>query len=210
MNPDPALAKILVEGAAQGRARIEQALKSGSDATVVNGWHQAFHIFDYNDDFFEIGTLDSPEWRIEDRRKAIGVRAAAAMGGLWGNHGYEAAYSQIYTDATGAQLTGEHTYAITFASPPPVEAFWSITMYSMPHFYLVSNPIERYSIGDRTPGLVYDDNGSLTLTLSATEPADPVARANWCRHRPGPSDRCCGCTSRTRRCWTAATRCRRS
>ncbi|CBH47143.1 DUF1254 domain-containing protein [Rhodococcus hoagii] len=186
VNPDPALAKILVEGAAQGRARIEQALKSGSDATVVNGWHQAFHIFDYNDDFFEIGTLDSPEWRIEDRRKAIGVRAAAAMGGLWGNHGYEAAYSQIYTDATGAQLTGEHTYAITFASPPPVEAFWSITMYSMPHFYLVSNPIERYSIGDRTPGLVYDDNGSLTLTLSATEPADPVARANWLPTPAGP------------------------
>ncbi|PTR30685.1 hypothetical protein C8K36_102538 [Rhodococcus sp. OK519] len=178
-NADPDLAKILVEGAAQGRAAVEEALKSGADSAVVNGWHQAFHIFDYNDDFFEIGTIDSPEWRISDRAKAIGVRAAAAMGGLWGNHGYEAAYSQIYTDSDGDQLSGDHSYTITFAPTPPVDAFWSITMYSMPHFYLVSNPIGRYSIGDRTPGLVYSDDGSLTLTLSATEPSDPATRANW-------------------------------
>lgn len=183
---DPELSKILVEGAAEGRARVEEALKSGTDTATVNGWQQSFHIFDYNDDFFEIGTIDSPEWRIADRAKAIGIRAAAAMGGLWGNHGYEAAYSQIYTDAAGAQLSGDHTYTLTFTSPPPVEAFWSITMYSMPHFYLVANPIERYSIGDRTPGLVYGEDGSLTLTLSAAEPSDPVARANWLPAPTGP------------------------
>lgn len=186
VDADPELATLLVAGAEQGRARLEQALKSGADATMVNGWHQAFHSFDYNDDFFEIGTIDSPEWRIPDRAKAVGVRAAAAMGGLWGNHGYEAAYSQVYTDADGEQLTGEYTYTITFESTPPVDAFWSITMYSTPHFYLVSNPIERYSIGDRTPGLVYDDDGSLTVTLSATEPSDPVARANWLPTPTGP------------------------
>ncbi|MGF7122430.1 DUF1254 domain-containing protein [Rhodococcus sp. AG1013] len=179
VGADPALAQILIEGAAQGRAKVEDALKSGAGDAVVNGWHQTFHVFDYNDDFFEIGTIDAPEWRISDRAKAIGLRAAAAMGGLWGNHGYEAAYSPIYTDSEGDQLTGDHTYTITFAPTPPVEAFWSITMYSMPNYYLVANPLERYSIGDRTDGLVYGEDGSLTVTLSATEPADPTARANW-------------------------------
>ncbi|QBJ97418.1 DUF1254 domain-containing protein [Rhodococcus sp. ABRD24] len=179
LDADPDLVKVLVEGAARGRAKVEEALKSGAGDAVVNGWHQTFHAFDYNDDFFEIGTIDSPEWRISDRARAIGLRAAAAMGGLWGNHGYEAAYSPVYTDSGGDQLTGDRTYTITFAPTPPVDAFWSITMYSMPNYYLVSNPIGRYSIGDRTEGLVYDADGSLTLTLSATEPQDPTARANW-------------------------------
>ena len=45
-------------------------------------------------------------------------------------------------------------------------------MYSCPNFYLVDNPINRYSVGDRTPGLVYGDDGSLTITISPTDPTD--------------------------------------
>ncbi|MGX1810534.1 DUF1214 domain-containing protein [Nocardia sp. NPDC055321] len=76
-------------------------------------------------------------------------------------------------------LTGAHTYTLRLDPTPPVGAFWSVTMYSVPDFYLVDNPIDRYSIGDRTPGLVYDSDGSLTLTISHIAPTDPVARANW-------------------------------
>jgi hypothetical protein len=98
---------------------------------------------------------------------------------MWGNHGYEAAYSQVYVDADGDELTGARNYTLTFTQTPPVDAFWSITMYDLPEFYLVDNPIDRYSIGDRTQGLVYAEDGSLTITLSAAEPTDPTARANW-------------------------------
>lgn len=52
-------------------------------------------------------------------------------------------------------------------------------MYSAPDFYLVANPIDRYSIGSNTPCLVYGDDGSLVITISATEPSDPEARTNW-------------------------------
>jgi hypothetical protein len=52
-------------------------------------------------------------------------------------------------------------------------------MYDLPEFFLVDNPIDRYSIGDRTPGLIFADDGSLTITLSTVAPADPAARANW-------------------------------
>jgi uncharacterized protein DUF1214 len=73
-------------------------------------------------------------------------------GGLWGNHGYEAAYPATYTDADGDQLDGRNHYILTLGQDPSVDAFWSITMYDLPGFYLVANPISRYSIGDRTPG----------------------------------------------------------
>ncbi|GAA4481512.1 DUF1254 domain-containing protein [Rhodococcus olei] len=184
-QPDPDLVAALTAGAKTGHDGLVAALKSGAGDATVNGWQQPFHIFDYNDDFLEIGTIDAPEWRIADRARAIGQRAAAAMAGLWGNHGYEAAYAPVYVDSAGDELTGANTYTLTFTQAPPVDAFWSITMYNLPNFYLVDNPIGRYSIGDRTPGLVHGDDGSLTITLSATEPADPTARANWL---PAPAD----------------------
>ena len=106
------------------------------------------------------------------------MRAAAARAGLWGNHGYEAVYAQVFVDADGQQLNGANRYEIRFPEPPPAQAFWSITMYDMPDYYLVANPIERYSIGDRTPGLVTAADGSITIRMQRDEP-EPAARANW-------------------------------
>ena len=79
--------------------------------------------------------------------------------------------------------------------PPPVGAFWSLTMYDVPNFYLVANPINRYSLGDRTPGIVYADDGSLTITISHTIPGDPTAAANWLPAPPESSAPSCVCTS---------------
>jgi len=100
----------------------------------------------------------------------------AARGGLWGNHGYEAAYPMTYTDADGDRLDGRNRYALRFDQDPPVDAFWSITMYDLPGFYLVANPINRYSIGDRAPGLRHDPDGSLTIVIQHDQPADT---SNW-------------------------------
>ncbi len=46
-----------------------------------------------------------------------------------------------------------------FDNVPQVEAFWSLTMYDAVNYYLVANSINRYSIGDRTPGIKYNDDG---------------------------------------------------
>jgi hypothetical protein len=51
-------------------------------------------------------------------------------------------------------------------------------MYDLPEFFLVANPIDRYSIGDRTPGLVRGDDGSLTIHMQADSPG-PDREANW-------------------------------
>ena len=58
-------------------------------------------------------------------------------------------------------------------------------MYDTPDFYLVENPIDRYSIGDRTPGLIRGDDGSLTIRMQRDEPTEPMARANWLPTPPG-------------------------
>jgi hypothetical protein len=84
-----------------------------------------------------------------------------------------------YVDDRGEQLTGARTYTLRFDPQPPVDAFWSVTMYAMPDFFLVENPIDRYSIGDRTPGIVLDDDGGLTITISHERPTDATAAANW-------------------------------
>jgi len=60
-----------------------------------------------------------------------------------------------------------------------VSAFWSVTMYDDANFFLVANPINRYSIGDRTPGLERDADGGLTIVMQADEPSELSRRANW-------------------------------
>jgi hypothetical protein len=180
-DPPADLAEALTEGAAQGRRRIEEAART---AHTVNGWHLAPHAFDYNVDFLGPGTMDLPQWKMTDRVRGYLARAVAARVGLWGNHGYEAVYAPVYVDADGAPLAGAHAYEVRFAAPPPVDAFWSLTMYDMPDYYLVPNPIERYSIGDRTPGLRREPDGSFTLRVGHSPPADGDT-ANWLPAPPG-------------------------
>ena len=84
-----------------------------------------------------------------------------------------------YEDGDGGQLSGSHRYTLRFGRTPPVGAFWSVTMYDIPDFYLVANPIGRYSIGDRTAGLHTAEDGSLTIVLQHDEPSTPAERANW-------------------------------
>lgn len=178
VDPDPALAEALVAGAAAGQWKIEE-LMQGAGQVAINGWNSAMHGFDYNLDHLGLGTLDSPDWKIHDRAEAYATRAAAARGGLWGNHGYEATYAMAWTDADGDPLNGEQNrYELRLSPPPLVEAFWSLTMYDASDFYLVANAIERYSIGDRTAGLVTDDNGSVTIYIQRDAP-DADKQSNW-------------------------------
>lgn len=178
------LVEALVDGYAAGRARLEAATRGGA-GDDSNGWIGFVHAFDYNVDALSLGTLDTPQWKIADRAQAHTMRAVAARVGLWGNHAYEAFYAQLFDDADGAQLNGAHRYELRLEQLPPVDAFWSLTMYDMPDYFLVDNPLGRYSIGDRTPGLHYADDGSLTLVLQRDEPSEPERRVNWLPAPPG-------------------------
>ena len=96
----------------------------------------------------------------------------------------EAMYPMCEVDADGRPLDGRAAYELRFApgQGPQVDAFWSLTMYGRRDCLLVPNAIDRYSIGDRTPGLVHEADGSLRIRLQAT---DPGPGHNWL---PAPAD----------------------
>ena len=175
----------LVAAEAEGKMYLEHLTKS-VPLPIINTWVVSAHGFDYNSAALGPGTIDDPEWKVEDPFARVSLRAAACRLGLWGNHGYEAVYALTFTDESGQRLDGGSSYTLTFVQAPPVGAFWSLTMYDVPNYYLVENPIGRYSISDRTPGLAYAADRTLTITISAAEPVDPAARANWLPAPTGP------------------------
>lgn len=110
------------------------------------------------------------------------LRSAIALGGLAALPEAEAMYLMASTDNTGAAFSGARKYV--WRVPPggvPAEAFWSLTMYQVEpdgRFFLVDNPIRRYSVGNRTRGLVKNADGSIDILIQRDAPTGPLA-ANW-------------------------------
>lgn len=105
-------------------------------------------------------------------------RASVAKGG-YGNLPEESLYPATLLDKDGNLLSGGKRYTLRFEADhmPPVNGFWSLSVYNLRGFTLEPNEIERYSIGDRTKGLVYGEDGSLTIWLQHDNPED--AEKNW-------------------------------
>jgi hypothetical protein len=114
-------------------------------------------------------------------------RSMGAMLGIYGNSDVEAVYASQQTAPDGQLLDGRRKWLLRFPAGqlPPVSEFWSITMYTLPQRLLTPNPINRYSIGDRTPGLHYGADGSLEIYLQAENPG-PAKAANWLPAPAGP------------------------
>ena len=107
-------------------------------------------------------------------------RGISNFKGIVGNDQVEAKYYQVRTDKNGKFLDGSrHVYELTFpeGEEPPADAFWSITIYD-DTTNLVDNPLDRYSLGDRTPGVKRNRDGSLTIYIQFQSPgANKVS--NW-------------------------------
>ncbi len=111
-------------------------------------------------------------------------RALIALAGLGANPPEEAIYPNLERDANGESLSGTRRYMLHFDADrlPPVDAFWSLTVYDARGFP-VENEINRHALGDRDP-LVFRDDGSLEFLLSHERPGDEWM-ANWL---PVPDD----------------------
>ena len=146
-----ALAKIEAEGANLGDRR--------------NGWMLTEASF---------GTRDAMQGRYLRR-------AGAAALGLWGNDLEEAFYPETSIDADGEALdASKHDYVVHFAAEelPPVKSFWSLSMYNLPQQHFIHNSIDRYLLGDNTKGVVYGEDGSLTVYLQHESPGKDK-ESNW-------------------------------
>jgi len=117
------------------------------------------------------------------------LRAAAAKAGIYGNDAVEAVYPLSRNDGYNQPLDGsKHKYTITFAKGdlPPVNAFWSVTMYNGTTQLLVANPIDRYLINSiMLPTLKKNPDGSLTLYLQKDAPSTDK-KSNWLPAPDGP------------------------
>jgi hypothetical protein len=117
------------------------------------------------------------------------LRAGAALAGIYGNNAVEAMYPLARTTADGQLLDGsKHRYTLTFAkdSLPPVNAFWSVTMYDGKTQLLIDNPINRYLINSpMLPQMKRNADGSLTLYIQKDSPG-AERESNWLPAPDGP------------------------
>ena len=114
------------------------------------------------------------------------LRAIAARSALYGLDPEEVFYPMSSTDANGDTYdSSKYTYALEFTKDniPHVNAFWSLTIYTTDH-QLVPNDDKRYSISDRTPGLWYGVEGSLTIYIQKNAPRE--GKSNWLPAPDGP------------------------
>jgi hypothetical protein len=142
------------------------------------------------------GTLENG-WRVSttgfgDRASFKGnfvKRAAAARAGIYGNDAVEALYPLAKNDSLGEPLNGSlHNYTLTFPAGqlPPVNAFWSVTMYDGKTQLLIENSIHRYLINSpMLPALKKNEDGSLTLYIQKVSPGQDK-ESNWLPAPDGP------------------------
>jgi hypothetical protein len=156
-------------GMKEGDDKVDKFLASG--VKNINGWSVG--------SFFGDRAFYKGDWL---------MRAAAAKGGIYGNDAVEATYPITRVDAKGETLDGsKHAYTLTFPAGqlPPVNAFWSVTMYDGKSQLLIKNPINRYLINSpMLPGMKKNADGSLTLYIQKDSPGK-AKEANWL---PAPND----------------------
>lgn len=166
----PANKAALIEGMKAGEAKVDSAV---SDiGSTINVWAIASV---FGDRAFYHG-----DWLL---------RAAAAKAGIYGNDAAEAVYPMTRKMPDGELLDGsKHDYAITFPAGqlPPVNAFWSITMYDGKTQLLIKNPLNRYLVNSpMLPTLKKNPDGSLTIFIQKQSPG-AANESNWLPAPDGP------------------------
>lgn len=153
-------------GIKAGFERLTAFLHGGGER--VNGWRFVTCLGQYGHDFV--------------------ARSATACFGYGANEPVEASYPFTTVDDVGRPLDGSQRYRIRFPPGrlPPVDAFWSVTMYTRPDNQLVVNPICRYNISSVTPSLELSADGSLEIAVQHAAPASSSERANWLPAPSGP------------------------
>jgi len=170
-DPAKADSEALARGAAAGLKLMRD--KTPTIALVVNGWQMNTNTMGVYGNYYL-------------------KRAIVAMIGLGANQPEDAVYPINIGEADGQPLRGESKYVLHFNKDelPPVDAFWSVTMYDAEGFQ-VANPINRFAIGDRD-ALKYNADGSLDLYFQHDNPGGAL-EANWL---PSPASGILGVTMR--------------
>lgn len=157
-------------GMKEGEKKVEERVATLGKR--INGWQVGAAFGDR--DFFK------GDWLL---------RAASAKAGIFGNDAVEAMYPMTRWLANGELLdSSKHNYTLTFPAGqfPPVNSFWSVTMYDGQSQLLIANPLNRFLINSpMLPQLKTNADGSLTLYIQKDNPG-PDKEANWLPAPNGP------------------------
>ena len=154
---DPDFAKGLEKSVQVAMEKLDAASKE--TGAPVNGWRVPPMI---------LGNFGSE----------YGVRAVVALIGLGANEPKDAVYPSAFVDGEGKPLSGANKYVLHFdkGEEPPVNAFWSVTMYT-PQSFFVANPLNRYAVSSWMP-FKKNADGSLDIYIQSQSPGKDK-EANW-------------------------------
>ena len=171
-DPDrfsPDEAAEIEAGIADGRATSQTGGLGGAD--FVEGWSY-------------------PSARLGDFDQDYDYRAAVALSGLAALPPAEAMYMRAEAPGGSGLFDGTKAWRLHFPAdqPLPVKSFWSLSLYEATadgQFFFADNPLDRYAIGDRTPGLITNADGSLDIFMGPDNPG-PGRESNWLPSPAGP------------------------
>lgn len=158
---DPAIMEILVETAIATEKEVIKPLMlwSHNGVPAGMGWNRSVNNAGWGFDYL--------------------MRTACAKSNMFENRPNETQYYYTDNDTKGMQMDGKSTYSITFTTNnlPPVNGFWSLTIYNKYHLFEV-NELNRYSLGTKNKDLQFNEDGSLTLYAGPKAPSVEL-ESNW-------------------------------
>ena len=161
---DPAIQAALKDLPQQALKKIEA--NKDSLGKVVNGWVISM-VGQYGTDYMKRAVVGAFGWPANLKEDAV--------------------YPYTEVDSDGKKLTGANKYTLTFAKgqTPPVNGFWSITMYEIDQgWWFVPNPLNKFTVSLRN-NPKFNDDGSLTLYFQNESPGKDK-EANWLPAPKGP------------------------
>lgn len=185
------MARFAKIGVGAGKTFSTSTLKPQIVQAIKDGIADAWQVYDSTSHQLQAGEITSGDifGTREHLKNNYAYRMTAAVNGIYGNSQEEAIYPMYAVDAGGQPLDGSAgKYVMRFARNqlPPVNAFWSITMYDAATKLLVTNPIERYLINSAMlPKLKKDKDGGVTIYLQYASPG-PGKQSNWLPAPNGP------------------------
>jgi hypothetical protein len=158
---DPKLKNVLVATAVDTEEKVIQPFFQWkhNGRPAGDGWNRSTNNAQFGIDYFN--------------------RTGTAKSNMFDNRPTETQYFYTDNDGAGAGLSGSGSYEITFAArqEPPVNGFWSLTLYDDKHLFHTNN-LKRYSLGTKNKNLKRNADGSLTLYAGARSPGGEK-ESNW-------------------------------
>ncbi|TDJ68549.1 MAG: DUF1254 domain-containing protein [Proteobacteria bacterium] len=185
------MARFATIGIGAGKAfdasKLSPELRQAIEGGITDAWAADFAGLAKRVNAGEVTSGDVLGSR-EDLKNNYLHRMGGAVFGIWGNSLQEAMYPVYSLDADGQELDGSNRYTLRFAPGqlPPVNAFWSLTMYEMPASLLVANPLNRYLLNSTMlPDFKRDTDGGITFYIQHESPGADK-EANWLPAPKGP------------------------